>query len=625
MTRITYILFVLFIACAADGLFAQDRPGETRILPFQQNAPAAGNEEQLAMQFFQSKEFEKAAELYEKLYEKKPGSYYYTYYLYTLLEIRDYDKAEKLIKEQRKFDLNSTRYLVDLGYVSYRQGDPDKAKKLYEEAVKKMSPDQQQIFDLANAFIQRGENEYAIRVYRRGRELLNNTYPFSIEIATVYERTGDIRSTISEYLSLLEFNPTYLKTVEDKLQNLMAIDPDNTRNEEVRKALLTRVQEDPDNESFSELMWWYSMQQKDFEMALIQARSLDRRQKGNGDRLINLAQVAASNEQYAVAEEAFRYVISKGDAYPYYGFARTELLNTKFLRFTTGPVPPAKDLALLEQEFITELSLTGESMMTVGLMIDLAHLQAFYLSKPEEAAAVMQRALEINDLKPQQRAQCKIEMADILLYYGDVWEATLLYQQVYTDFKYDVIGQTAKFKNAKLSFYIGEFKWAKAQADVLKAATSKLISNDAIALSLLVGENFDPDSGTVALTLYAHADLLDYKNRPDEALATLDSILILFDEHPIMDEMLFRKAVICLRKGQVTEADSLLGAVATIFSDGILADSALMKRAEIRERYLNDREGAMKYYAELFEKYPGSVYAIDARKRYRILRGDTSF
>jgi tetratricopeptide (TPR) repeat protein len=216
-------------------------------------------------------------------------------------------------------------------------------------------------------------------------------------------------------------------------------------------------------------------------------------------------------------------------------------------------------------------------------------------------------------------------MADILLYYGDVWEATLLYQQVYADFKYDVIGQTAKFKNAKLSFYIGEFKWAKAQADVLKAATSKLISNDAIALSLLVGENFDPDSGTVALSIYARADLLDYKNHPEAALQALDSILILFDDHPIMDEMFFRKAVICLKMGRTEEADSLLGTVATLFPDGVLADSALMKRGEIRERYMNDKEGAMKYYGEILEKYPGSVYAIDARKRFRILRGDKSF
>jgi tetratricopeptide (TPR) repeat protein len=619
------ILTLLLITVLLPLLKAQDRStGNPQVLPFQQNAPA-GNDAQLAMQFFQAKEFDKAAELYETLYDQKPGQYYYTYYLYSLLEIRDYDKAEKLIRNQRKLEPNSVRYLVDLGYVSYREGDPEKAKKLYEEALKKLPAEQQQVMDLANAFISRGENEYAIRVYRKGRELLNNSYPFSFEMATVFERTGDIKRTIEEYLYLLTTNPSYLKTIEDKLQNLLANDPDNTRNEEVRKALLTRVQKEPDNVAYSELMWWYSLQQKDFGMALIQAKSIDRRQKENGERLISLAQIAVSNEQYAVAEEAFRYVLSKGKENPFYGFARIELLNTRYLKTVTGPLPPAKDLAMLEQEFLSELAVSGENAGSVQMIINLAHLEAFYLGKPDEATALMGRALDLKDLKPQQRAQCKIEMADILLYFGDVWEATLLYQQVYTDFKYDVIGQTAKFKNAKLSFYIGEFKWAKAQADVLKAATSKLISNDAIALSLLVGENFDPDSGTVALSIYARADLLDYKNQPEAALKTLDSILILFDEHPIMDEMFFKKAEICLKIGRINEADSLLGLVATLFPDGILADSALMKRGEIRERYMNDKEGAMQYYQEILEKFPGSVYAVDARKRYRILRGDKSF
>ena len=627
MTGSTIRMLIVFLVTGAGIIVhAQDRStNNPPLLPFQQNAPTTGNEEQLAMQFFQSRDFEKAAELLEKIYDKKPGSYYYTYYLYSLIEIKDYDRAEKLIRAQRKLEPNALRYQVDLGYVEYRAGESDKARKQYDDAIKKLPADQQQVFDLANAFVARGENDYAIRVYRRGRELLGDSYPFSLELATIYERTGDLKHAVDEYLYLVTLNPSYIKTVEDKLQNFLANDPDNLRNEEIRKALLTRVQKEPDNEVYAELMWWYSMQQKDFGMALIQSKSLDRRMKEDGQRLINLAQIAVSNEEYGVAEEAYRYVLSKGRGTPYYDFARIELLNTRYLKTVSGPLPEEKDLLQIEQDFLNELGVSGEHAGTNNLIINLAHLDAFFLHKPDEATGILNRALELKDLKPQVRAQCKIELADILLFYGDVWEATLLYQQVYQDFKYDVIGQAAKFKNAKLSFYISEFKWAKAQADVLKAATSKLISNDAIALSLLVGENFDPDSGTVALGIYARADLLDYKNQPEEALQTLDSIPLLFDDHPILDEMLFRKAMICLKLGRTAETDSLLGLVTEYYPDGILADSALMKRGEIRERYMNDQEGAMKCYQELFDQYPGSVFAVDARKRYRVLRGDKSY
>lgn len=624
MKRSILFIFVVLLVPAMPCLVkAQDRPTTSQpALPFQQNAPTAGNDEQLAMQFFQARDFEKAAQLYEELYEKRPGQFYYTYLLYSYIELRDFDKAEKLIRAQRKLEPGRLKYTVDLGYVAFRTGEAEKAEKLYDEALKRTPPEQSQINELANAFILRGENEYAVKVYKKGRELLNHSYPFSFELASLYERTGDIRGTIGEYLYLVDLNPSYLKTVEDRLQNILAADPENLRNEEVRKALLEKVQKEPDNPAFSELMWWYSLQEKDFEMALIQGKSLDRRLKEDGQRLISLAQIAVSNQQYDVAEQALRYVLAKGKENLYQDFVRIELLNTRYQEAVNGALPVQEELTGLAGEIRTELGNTGENGQTLGLMISLAHLDAFYLNNPDAAIETLERAISLNDLKPQPRAQCKLELADILLYYGDVWAATLLYQQVYKDFKYDVIGQTAKFKNAKLSFYIGEFKWAKAQADILKAATTKLISNDAIALSLLIGENLDPDSGTVALTTYARADLLEYKNKPLEALQTLDSIPMLFIDHPIMDEVFFRKAMIYQKLGEYGKTDSLLGIVISNYGDGILADSALMKRGYLRELLLKDQDGAMACYQEILDKYPGSVYAVDARKRFRILRGD---
>jgi TolA-binding protein len=623
--RRIYLLMVLTVLLAAQPGVSQDRPGVTpQVLPFMQNAGTT-NDAQVAIQFYQTGEYEKAAELFGQLYDKKPTPNIYTYYLLCLLETHEYDKAEKLVKTQRKADNDALKYLVDLGYVKFREGDVEKAKKEYDEALKKLEPNQQQIFDLANAFSLKGENEYAIRTYKRGRELMNNSYPFSFELAAVYERTGDISGTVNEYLYLLTVNPSYLKTVEDKLQNLLSNDPDNTRNELIRKELLVRVQKEPDNPSYGELMWWYSVQQQDFSMALIQAKSLDRRLKENGERLVQLAQIASSNRQYDVAMDAYKYVMSKGKNSPLYDFSRTGLLNTRYLELTSQLRPPLKDLESLGTEFRNEIKASGGDIQSADLVTNLAHLDAFYLKKPDSAISLLSGAIARGDLTPQARAGWKLELGDILLYSGNPWDATLLYQQVYKDFKNDIIGQQAKLKNAWLSFYIGEFKWAATQADILKAATSRLISNDAIALSLLVSENYDADSGTIGLGYYARADLLDYRNEPEAAIATLDSIPLEFADHPIMGAMLFRKAEILLELGNVPEADSLLGLVTLRYPENVLADSALMRRAEIREGLMNDKAGAMQYYQELLDKYPGSVYAIDARKRFRFLRGDKPF
>ena len=197
-----------------------------------------------------------------------------------------------------------------------------------------------------------------------------------------------------------------------------------------------------------------------------------------------------------------------------------------------------------------------------------------------------------------------------------------MYQQVYQDFKYDVLGQTAKFRNTKLSFYIGEFGWAKAQADILKTATDKLISNDAIALSILITENIDPDSTTVALAMFARADMLDMKHQSVKALEILDSIPLLFRYHPILDDVLMKKAEICQKIREYNASDSLLCLVTRVYGSDVLGDRALYQRALLQETRIGNKALAMELYRELIDKYPGSIYVIDARKRFRALRGD---
>ncbi len=57
-------------------------------------------------------------------------------------------------------------------------------------------------------------------------------------------------------------------------------------------------------------------------------------------------------------------------------------------------------------------------------------------------------------------------------------------------------------------------------------------------------------------------------------------------------------------------------------ADDILVDDAFFLQGEIYERQLGQKDKAMEIYREFLNKYPGSVYAAEARKRYRLLRGD---
>jgi TolA-binding protein len=276
----------------------------------------------------------------------------------------------------------------------------------------------------------------------------------------------------------------------------------------------------------------------------------------------------------------------------------------------------------LEQKYKNLLKELGKNPSTMPLLQNLAHLQAFYLDKTDEAIDLLEEAIKIPNVQTKLQAQCKLELADIYLFSGEQWEATLLYSQVEKAFKNEPLGHEAKFRNAKLSFYIGEFGWAKTQLDILKAATSKLIANDAMELSLLISDNTDADSNTTALSMYSRADLLVYRNQYDTALIVLDSLEKDFPGHPIIDDVLFKKAEISMKEGHFDKAANYYSSIIKDYTFGLLGDDATFNLAKLYENQLNDKTKAQQLYQDLMTNYPGSLYVVEARKRFRALRND---
>jgi len=613
------IIFLMFLGMVSPaGMVFSQKPDTTRIVsrkPATERPGSASNESQLAAEYYSKQQFDKAAVLYEKLYKENPSYVNYMYYYFCLIQLNRFDEAEKLVKKQIKAFPEKARYLVDLGYIYQMSDESGKAKKEYENAILQLPPDRNAVIELAGAFQSRMENEYAIRTYYRGRELLGYSESFSLEIGSIYESEGKYEEMFSEYLNLIEAEPSMI-------QNTLSEDPDGTKSDLFRIALLKRIQEFPDKIFYSEMLIWYSIQQKDFKTALIQAKALDRRFGEQGERVFELGMLSASNEDYDAASDAFSYVIKKGESAELYLSARIELLNVMFMKNTAGYVTDKAALMALEQQFRQLLDELGHNSTTLSLMRNMAHLQAFYLNKQQDAIALLEEARQIKTLMPQERAGIKMELADILLFSGEPWEATLLYSQVEKEFKHEPVGHEAKFRNARLSYYIGEFQWAWAQLDILKAATSKLIANDAMELSLLIMDNMDPDSTYTALGKYARADFYLFQNNDELAMALLDSLQRSYPGHPLADEILYKKAQIALKKGEFQEADTLLREVTGLYPWDILADNALMMRARLHEEQLGDMSVAMELYQRLMTDYPGSLFVVEARKRFRELRGD---
>jgi len=576
---------------------------------------------QLADQYLNNAEYEKAAVLYDKLMDRDPFGTY-SQYLRCLLAMKDYDEAEKLVKKIIKRNPEYPSYMVDLGYVYHLQENDDKAKQQYEKALKSMRPDQGSIISLANAFLVRQEMDYALQVYSEGKRLMKGMYSFYFETAEVYYQRGDFGHMTEEYLDAVGENPLLQQNVLNILQARVGYDPENTRNDLLRTSLLRRIQRYPDKPEYSEMLIWLFIQQKDFDSAFLQAKALDKRLNEDGTRILNIAAMAASNTNYDAALKCYKYIVEKGPSTPNYVQARMEFLNTLNKKVTESNTYSAEDLLLLEKDYKLTLDELGRKAQTATLVKGLAHLNAFYLDRPDSAIIALEEAISYPGITKVVQAECKLELGDVYLFTGNVWDSDLLYKQVDKDFKNDPFGQEAKFRAARLDYFRGDFEWAQAQLDVLKSATSQLIANDALALSLLINDNMGYDTTTDALMLYAKADLLSYRNKNDEALATLDTLLKEYPSHSLVDDAWYKAAKIMDVKRNWEAEDSLYAKILDNDSTSVLADDALFHRAELQEIKVRNKEKAMELYQDLLIRYPGSLFAVEARKRYRALRGD---
>jgi tetratricopeptide (TPR) repeat protein len=253
---------------------------------------------------------------------------------------------------------------------------------------------------------------------------------------------------------------------------------------------------------------------------------------------------------------------------------------------------------------------------------ELAHIESFYGNQSDSGIMHLEKALQIPGTTDIQKAEIKMDLADILVLNGDIWDASIYYLQVDKDFKYESIGEEAKYKNARIFYFDGEFEFAQSQLDVLKEATSKLIANDAMRLSLIITENYGLDSNYQAMLWYAIGDLYIEQQQYYIAFQYFDSIQTEFNTSPLGDEILLKKAEAMQKRGNWMEAIGFLEELLKFYAFDLLADDAVFQLGDIYENHLADSEKASEYYKKILFDYKGSLHTNEARKRFRKLRGD---
>lgn len=576
---------------------------------------AFSQNEQLALNYFDKGEFEKAIISYEDLLKNQPtNSFYFQKLVESHQQMQHFDVSEKLLQD-RLDRYKQASLIVELGYNFQLKKDASKSKKYYDQALEKIKENPSNVYTIANAFEKKTLLDYALQSYKLAVSI-EPKMNFNYQMAVLYGQSGKTDLMIETFLDESFANPNSTIMIQNQLSRFMNDEAEESFNTALRKSLLLRAQKNQDI-FWNQFLSWFFVQQKEYSKAFIQEKAIYRRDPESFSNIVNLAQLALEENEEETAQEIFRFVLENTQDQDLQILANYYLMEAKIKKAPEKNYPAIKaELDLLVKKF-------GITPYSLQLQILQAHYTTFNMKNPEEGKAILKRTLEL-PLNKYQTADVKMELADILLYEEKFNQALIYYSQIEEDLKNDPVGHEASLKAAKTSYFKTDFEWALKQFKELKSASTQLIANDALELFLLINDNTVADSTQVGLKKFARGDYLLYQNKNKEALEQFQAILKEYKGQEIEDETLLRIGQIYEKLGDYASALSNYQSIIDNHKEGIYIDEALYFSAEIYNKQLKDIEKAKSLYEQVLFNHEDSIYFIDARKKFRQLRGDAN-
>ena len=575
---------------------------------------------QLANQYIQQGENEKALLLFEKLEKSNKNiPLIHENYFQLMLMMGRFDQAEIYIEKAINKYPSNLYYLIDKGLIYIQRNEKSEAKKYYENLITQISEDPFKVRIAAQHFSKSQLLEYALETYRQSRKKMNDSQAYSLQMASIYRLLNKKEQMIDEYLNYTNQNPQNIRSIKNILQNVLREDEDL---ELFETMMYEKVQKSPNDMIYNELLIWVNIQRKNFYSAFIQARAIDKRKKQNGVEIMEIGRISMVNKDYKNAVRIFEYVIEEYPGTPNYQIARRLVISSREEIVKNSFPVEELNIRTLINDYRELIKDVGLNQNTVEALRSQALLYAFYLNEQDSAIMILERIVHVPRISKSIVDNSKLDLGDIYLLIGEPWESTLLYSQVEKSSKETPIGYEAKLRNAKLSYYGGDFALAQSHLDILKMATTREIANDAMALSLLIKDNTQLDTGDVVMKRFADIDLLVFQNKKFQALDSLEKLKKDAPDHPIADEIIYRQAELNMEMGNFEVAVTLLQNIVDNYGEDILGDDALFMIGTIYEDQLKEKEKAKEVYQNFLISYPGSNKAAEARKRFRTLRGD---
>lgn len=639
---------------------------------------AAQNQQdiEIANDYYLKGEKTKALAVYQALAKDfRNISLIHNNYINLLIDVGQYKQAEDYLEKLIRKD-DRVSYRLDLGIVYLRSGEVAKGDKYLKAMIKSQAEDMYRAKSISDYLSSRNLIDYSIYSLQITREATKNPYIFLLEMANLYRLQGKKDQMVEEYLLYVTQTPSNISYIKNLLQILLT-KPEEL--EALQRLLTQRVQTNPQSETFIDLLIWVELQQKNFYGAYVQARAFDKRFRKEQSKTLEIAQIALNNQDYANADKAFLFVLKEFPNTENYLPAQLGLIKAREAKVKRNYPVNSDSVRYLIAEYTRFCSLYPLHPSAFEARLSQAMLFATYLNELDSSVVRIQQLIADTKTPAALRNQAKIDLGDIYILKGEPWESTLLYSQVEKSQRETPLGYEAKLRNAKLSYYKGDFKLAQEHLDILKQATTREIANDAMDLSMRINENLYPDTTGFGLRVFATIELLLYENKKEQALHWADSFIktkrirmamqealqrnlwpnpaaklttgelldikknierqkenlksrqiigldSVWVEVPevtgLRDDLYWLESGILMQLGRFQEAAMLCEQILEEAPDDVLADDAFFRLAETYETRLNQKEKAKELYRLFLDKFAGSVYAAEARKRFRTLRGD---
>ena len=579
------------------------------------------NQLKLANEYYLSKDYEKAADIYKKLSKQKNNlQHIHKNYLDLMIKNGTYDKAFNYSKRVIKVFPNISRYQVDHIYIANLLTNEKEYKRLKKELADRYFQDINALKKISEEFVFRKMHDDALNFLTYARMQSKDPNIYALDFARIYSDLGNSSRMILEYINFASQQTRNIPFVKSILQELIL---EKGNQSILENHLIDNSQKNPDKFLFNDLLMWLYIQTRDYYGAFVQARALDKKLKKRGNSVMQVANIAYENQSYTDAIKFYNYVTLESDDFRMQEKAKFfSLLSREKKAINEVPVNKntLNEISDAYQSFYERANRSNFDRFDA--LRNKARLLAYHLSLPDSAINILRNLKNLSGMKRKLVAQIKMDLANVNMIVGNHWEASLLYSQIEKENKYMSIGYEAKLENARLHYFMNNFDLAKAHLDILKQSTTKVIANDALELSLFIETNMIGDGNELALQEYASISLLIYQNKFYEARSKLKDLINTQLGHPIRDDSFWLLVKLEKQIGKFEEAISLLNILINEYSDGVLGDDALFMKARILEENLNNPSEAMRVYQQFLGDFPGSAYAVEARKRYRSLRAD---